>query len=154
MDGLHEWLNALVAEKRIEPNSGMGHAIDYLLKRWHRFTRFLHVPGAPLENNICERALKKAIRHRNNSLFYRTQHGADVSDIYTTVIHTAELHHVNAFQYLTVLMRNAKAVAADPASWLPWNYRETLTSIAALETPAPRTHVPLESEPHQRPPPN
>lgn len=128
MDDLHEWLEALVAEKRIEPNSGMGGAIDYLLEHWQRLTRFLHVPGAPLENNICERVLKMAIRHRNNSLFYKTQHGADVGDIYMTLIHTAELNAVNPFDYLTALMRNAKAVAAAPEDWLPWNYRATLAA--------------------------
>jgi len=101
MDRLEKWLKALVAEKRIEPNSGMGEALNYLLKRWDRFCRFLRVPGAPIENNICERALKMAIRHRNNSLFYKTLRGAAVGDIYMTLIHTAALHEQNPFDYLT-----------------------------------------------------
>ena len=42
-------------------------------------------PGAPLENNICERALKMAICHRRNSLFYRTQHDATVGDTFTSL---------------------------------------------------------------------
>ncbi len=152
MDGLEKWLKALVAEKRIEPNSGMGKAINYLLKHWSGFCRFLHVPGAPLENNICERMLKMAIRHRKNSLFYKTQHGADVGDVYMTLICTCELNGVNPFEYLTALMRNAKAVAADPESWLPWNYREALASLGA--TSAAHARVPLATAPHKRPPPN
>jgi len=73
MAELQRWMHAELDEKRVEPNSGLGDAFDYLLKRWDKLTLFLRVPGAPLDNNICERALKMAIRHRNNSLFYRSQ---------------------------------------------------------------------------------
>jgi len=41
---------------------------------------------------VCERVLKIAIRQRNNSLFYRTTHGARVGDIFMALIHTAQLH--------------------------------------------------------------
>jgi hypothetical protein len=108
----------------------MGKALAYLLKHWSRFSRFLHVPGAPLENNLCERVLKMAIRHRNNSLFFKTPRGAQVGDIYMSIICTCELGGVNPFDYLTTVMRNAKEVAAAPDQWLPWNYRETLATLA------------------------
>jgi len=57
-------------EKKVEPNSGLGEAIRYCLKRWNRLTLFLHEPSAPLDSNLVERALKKCILHRKNSLFY------------------------------------------------------------------------------------
>ena len=126
MERLETWLRALDAEKRIEPNSGMGAAVNYLLKRWRRFCRFLEVAGAPLDNNITERALKMAIRHRNASLFYKTLRGAKVGDVYMTLIHTAVLHGENPFHYLTSLFTHAPAVAMSPAAWLPWTYRATL----------------------------
>ena len=126
MAELQRWLRAELDEKRVEPNSGLGEAFEYLLKRWDKLTLFLRVPGAPIDNNICERALKMAIRHRNNSLFYRSQRGAHVGDIYMTLIYTAELHGENPFEYLVALFVNASAVAADPAAWLPWTYRATL----------------------------
>ena len=69
-----------IERHRVEPNSGPGAAIAYMTKRWDRFTLFLRQPGAPLDNNLCERALKKAILHRKNSLFYKTQNGARVGD--------------------------------------------------------------------------
>lgn len=131
MERLHGWIQAELAEKRVEPNSGLGKAFAYLLARWGPLTLFLRVAGAPLENNICERALKMAIRHRNNSLFYRSQRGADVGDLYMALIHTAELHGVNAFEYLTALLRNPRRVAADPAAWLPWCFRQTLEARRA-----------------------
>lgn len=126
MAELQRWMRAELDEKRVEPNSGLGDAFEYLLKRWGKLTLFLRVPGAPLDNNICERALKMAIRHRNNSLFYRSQRGARVGDIYMALIYTAELHGENPFEYLVALFVNASAVAADPAAWLPWTFRATL----------------------------
>jgi transposase len=128
-----------IAKKQVEPNSGIGEAYHYFLKRWDKFTLFLRVPGAPLDNNICERALKMAIKHRNASLFYRSQRGATVGDIYMTLIHTTELAGENPFDYLTELQRNAKNVADKPADWLPWNYRDTLAQRGTSSRPPATT---------------
>ncbi len=70
MDKLRAWLQAQFDNRRVEPNSGLGKAISYLRKHWEQLTLFLRQPGAPLDNNLVERALKKAILHRKNSLFY------------------------------------------------------------------------------------
>jgi hypothetical protein len=131
MEELCAWLKRQFDERLVEPNSGLGAAINYLRKHWEKLTLFLRVAGAPLDNNICERALKKAIMHRKNSLFYKTQHGADVGDLYMSLIHTCELNSVNPVEYLTDLQRHGAAVARDPAAWLPWNYREQLVPAAA-----------------------
>jgi hypothetical protein len=82
MDRLHGWLEAQLAEKKMEPNSGLGKAITYLLRHWKGLTAFLREAGAPLDNNICERALKRAVLHRKNALFYKTLHGAEVGDVF------------------------------------------------------------------------
>lgn len=126
MAELQRWMCAELDEKRVEPNSGLGDAFQYLLKRWDKLTLFLRVPGAPLDNNVCERALKMAIRHRNNSLFFRSQRGARVGDIYMALIYTAELHGENPFEYLVALLTHPVEVAADPSAWLPWTFRATL----------------------------
>lgn len=126
MDELEVWLQAQLAEKRVEPNSGLGTAMTYLLKHWERLTLFLRQAGAPLDNNVCERALKKAILHRKNSLFYKTQNGARVGDLFMSLIHTAELCGANPFDYLTQLQRHTEELAAAPAQWMPWNYRQAL----------------------------
>ena len=115
MDELEVWLQAQLAEKRVEPNSGLGTAMTYLLKHWERLTLFLRQAGAPLDNNVCERALKKAILHRKNSLFYKTQNGARIGDLFMSLIHTAELCGANPFDYLTQLQRHAEELAAAPA---------------------------------------
>jgi len=72
MQALNDWMTRQFAEHTVEPNSGLGEAISYMQNHWQKLTLFLRVPGAPLDNNICERALKKAILHRKNALFYRT----------------------------------------------------------------------------------
>ncbi len=131
MADLEKWIRAELDEKRVEPNSGLGDAFNYLLRRWHKLTAFLRVPDAPIENNICERALKMAMRHRNNSLFYRSLLGAEVGDVYMTLIYTAELHHENPLAYLVALLEHEADVAADPAAWLPWTFRATLARSAS-----------------------
>jgi transposase len=130
MNSLHTMMTEDLACKRVEPNSGLGKAYDYMLKRWDKFTLFLRQTGAPIDNNLCERALKMAICHRRNSLFYRTQHGASVGDIFTSLIHTAELHAQNPFDYLCAILRNPRAAAASPGAWLPWTYQTTLAALS------------------------
>ena len=100
---------------------------------WEKLTLFLKQPGAPIDNNIAERALKKAILNRKNALFYRTVNGAQVGDLFMSLIHTCELNGVNAFDYLTELLRHAEELQRNPSEWMPWNYRDTL---ARLATPA------------------
>jgi hypothetical protein len=129
MDALHQWLCAQIDEHKVEPSSGLGEAIGYMRKHWSTLTLFLHVAGAPLDNNVCERALKKAILHRKNSYFFKTEHGAHVGDVFLSLIHTAELNDHNAFDYLVALQRHHEAVAAEPAAWMPWNYRATVEQL-------------------------
>jgi hypothetical protein len=126
MEKLHGWLEAQFAERKTEPNSGLGKAITYLLRHWKALTTFLREAGAPLDNNIAERSLKRAVLHRKNALFYRTLNGAEVGDLFMSLIHTCQLCGANSFDYLTELQRHARELATDPAAWMPWNYRETL----------------------------
>jgi transposase len=86
--------------------------------------------GASVDNNVVERALKKAILHRRNSLFYKTVHGAEVGDLFMSLIHTCELNGVNSFDYLTGLLRHAEELKQNPSEWMPWNYRDTLAQMA------------------------
>jgi transposase len=126
MEELHRWLEVQLAQKKTEPNSSLGQAITYLLRHWRGLTAFLREKNAPLDNNLGERALKRVVLHRKNALFYRTLHGAEVGDLFMSLIHTCELSQVNSFDYLTELQRHAQDLAAEPARWMPWNYRNTL----------------------------
>lgn len=131
MDDLQQWLKNQFAEHKTEPNSGLGKAISYLLRHWPELTLFLRQAGAPLDNNIAERMLKKAILHRKNALFYKTMNGARVGDLFMSLIHTCELNKVNPFDYLTTLLRHPAELAVRPAEWMPWNYPRAATAAAA-----------------------
>jgi hypothetical protein len=120
---LKTWLEEQTAQRLVEPNSSMGKAITYLLDHWSTLTRFLQEPGAPLDNNVAERALKLAIRQRKNSLFYATEHSAYIASLLTSVIATCVQAGVNALDYLVAVQEHRQEVFAHPSAWLPWNYR-------------------------------
>jgi len=125
MEILKQWCVEQLEQKKTEPNSTLGKAISYMLKHWLPLTLFLRVAGAPLDNNICEQALKKAILHRKNSLFYRTSHGALIGDIFMSLIHTCNLGGIDPFGYLVALQKNHHDVFNNPQNWMPWNYPKT-----------------------------
>ena len=126
MEKLEKWLNEQIDDHKVEPNSSLGNAICYMLKHWEKLTLFLRQQGAPLDNNICERALKKAILNRKNAYFYKTANGAQVGDLYMGLIHTCELNKANPFDYMTELQKNKTKITAEPEKWMPWNYRDNL----------------------------
>ena len=135
MKELQQWLTRQIEDRLVEPNSALGQAITFMLKHWSELTRFLRQAGARLDNNVCERALKKVILHRKNAMFYLTDNGAHVGDMYMSLIYTCQLCGANPFDYLTQLQRHAAEVAAKPACWMPWNYRDALAVVPATTDP-------------------
>lgn len=129
LDELKEWSKRQFDEHLVEPNSGLGAAIKYLNNHWSKLTLFTRHPGVPLDNNLCERVLKKAILHRKNSLFFKTSNGAKVGDVFMSIIHTCELNKVNPFDYLVAVLKNSAEAARSPAEWMPWNYQETVAQL-------------------------
>lgn len=135
MNELHAWLKRQLKEKLVEPNSGLGDAISYMLDHWKKLTLFLRKAGAPIHNNILERALKVPIRYRKNSYFYKTENGARVSNILMSFIHTCYLGGINPFDYLNALQKYSDEAARDPPSWMPWNYTKTVQALLQKESP-------------------
>ena len=131
MEKLESWAKAGMAEKRIESNSTLGGAVKYMLKRWPKLTAFLREEGMPLSSAEVERLIKRCIRHRKNSLHYKTQKGAQLGDMLMSLIQTCRYVRESAHAYLTALGRYASRVSKEPEKWLPWNYRQ------ALGLPAP-----------------
>jgi len=128
MDALEKWAREQIEQKKVEPNSDLGQAIRYMLKRWDKLTLFLREPGAPLDNNACEQILKRAVRHRRNSLFYKTERGALVGDLYMSLIETCRFCGANPLHYLTTLQKHSRRVGENLEQWLPWNYQEALAA--------------------------
>ncbi|MDQ3732105.1 MAG: IS66 family transposase [Pseudomonadota bacterium] len=132
MADLRVWVSEQLAERSVEPNSGLGQALRYMQRHWEGLTRFLNVAGTPLDSNAVERALKLVVLHRKNALFFKTEHGAAVGDILMSLIETCRMGGVSAWDYLLAIVRNARVARKTPADWLPWNYpREELVRRAA-----------------------
>jgi hypothetical protein len=128
MDGLKRWLDQQMDEPLVEPSSSLGKAMAYMQSHWETLTRFLSVPGAPLDNNLAERVLKLCIRQRKNSLFYKSPHGAYLASVLTSLIATCIYAGVNAVEYLVALQENRREVFLNPAAWLPWTYARSRAS--------------------------
>jgi len=78
---------------------------------------FLRTPGASLDNNTCERELKRTILHRANALLFKTTNG--IGDLLMSLIYTSELRGVNPLKYLTELEQQADTFARPQAAGCP-----------------------------------
>ena len=128
MDELKGWLDKQIDDHLVEPNSALGKAIGYMRTHWKTLTRFLSIPGAPIDNNLAERVLKLFIRQRKNSLFYKSPHSAYIASVLTSLIATCIYAGVNAVEYLVALQENRREVFVNPAAWLPWAYASSRAS--------------------------
>lgn len=125
------YMEHLLSSKQVEPNESLGKAIKYMLRHWEKLTRFLQVPGAPIHNNDMERGLKIPIRGRNTWLFYKTEYGAMVGGVLTSIIYTCELAGANPFDYLVALQVYKDHIFKEPSLWLPWNYQYSKQSLGS-----------------------
>jgi len=133
---LYKEIKALLASSHVEPNGDLAAALNYLKNHWVKLTRFLTVPGAPIANNIVERALKLAIRARKNSLFYKSTYSASISGMLTSLIYTCQLANINPVDYLTILQTHKEMIQTEPERWLPWNYQLTMEKLKSSEEDA------------------
>jgi len=123
MEKLRQWCEQSISDNGdVEPNSNLGAAMAYVVKHYEGLSAFCRIPNAPVDNNEIERLIKLIVRSRKNSLFFKTQNGADVSDVLTSILATCHEAQVNAFDYPQSVQRNQLAVRTAPAQWLPWNY--------------------------------
>jgi len=124
MSELHSWMLLKLEKKEVEPNSSLGHAIRYLLKHWEKLTGFLRIPGAPLDNNLAEQLLRKSVLDRKNFLFYKTERGAYVGDIHSSVLMTCDKNKINGYRYQIWVLENRSDVPINPEKYLPWNFKD------------------------------
>ena len=114
----------LLSSKQVEPNESLGKAIKYMLRHWEKLTRFLQVPGAPIHGT----------RMKNTHtwwLFYKTEYGAMVGGVLTSIIYTCELAGANPFDYLVALQVYKDHIFKEPSLWLPWNYQYSKQSLGS-----------------------
>ena len=125
----YDEIENILEDPRTEPNGELAKALSYLKKHWVKLTRFLSVPGAPVDNNIVERALKLAIRIRKNSLFYKSNYSTGLSGVLQSLIETSIASSINPVDYLAAIHTYAYYAQNDPSQWLPWTYQDTLKRL-------------------------
>jgi hypothetical protein len=124
MEELASWMQGQFEDRKGSPTPAWDRRSPTMQKYWKELTLFLRQSGAPVDNNICEQSLKKAILHRKNSMFYKTKNGAQVGDLFMTLIHTCQLCDVNPFDYLIQLRKHPRELSRTPQQWMPWNYHQ------------------------------
>jgi transposase len=123
MAELKQWMDEQMAEKKVEPNSSLGKAIDYFQTHDEGLSAYLRYAGAPLDNNACEQVLRPVAIMRKNSYGYKTKCGAKTAAIIQSVIQTCRLNGANVWQYLVSVLRRSAEVREKPEAFLPWNYK-------------------------------
>ena len=128
--GLAEWMRA--ERGRLSRHAETAKAIDYMLKRWAAFTRFLDDGRICLTNNAAERALRGIALGRKAWLFAGSDRGGERAAAIYTLIGTAKLNDVDPQAWLADVLRR---IADHPASrldqLLPWNWKNGTAKLAA-----------------------
>jgi len=127
---LEDWMRTERA--RLSRHADTAKAIDYMLKRWPSFTRFLDDGRISLTNNAAERALRGIALGRRAWLFAGSDRGGERAAAMFTLIETAKLNDVDPQAWLAdVLRRINDHPAARLAELLPWNWKDPPAKLAA-----------------------
>lgn len=130
MAELHDWLN--IQRGRISRNHDLTKAINYMLRRWEAFTRFLADGRVCLSNNAAERALRCVPLARKSWLFCGSDRGGQRAAIAYSLIQTCRLNDVDPQAWLAdVLARIADHPVSRLDELLPWNWRGSRLALAA-----------------------
>ena len=115
----------MLAERaRLSRHADLAKAIDYMLKRWPAFTRFLDDGRICLSNNAAERALRGIALGRRAWLFAGSDRGGERAAAMYTLITTAKLNSVDPQAWLAdVLRRIADHPASQLHKLLPWHWK-------------------------------
>jgi transposase len=130
LTALESWLREQRA--RLSNSSSVAKPIDYMLRRWDRFARFIEDGRICLTNNAAERALRGFALGRKSWLFAGSERGADRAAIMATLIMTAKLNDLDPQAWLAdVLARIASTPQGRLNELLPWEWKTTPVQSAA-----------------------
>ena len=124
VDELETWMRTERA--RLSRHAPVAKAMDYMLKRWDRFARFLDDGRICLSNNAAERALRGIALGRKSWLFAGSDRGGRRAAAMYTLIGTAKLNDVDPQAWLAdVLRRIAETPQNRLGELLPWNWQDS-----------------------------
>ncbi len=117
---------------RLSRHADVAKAMDYMLKRWPAFTRFLEYGRICLSNNAAERALRGIALGRKAWLFAGSDRGGDRAALMYTLIQTARLNDIDPQAWLAdVLARLNDHSIRDLDQLLPWNWRAPAEPVSS-----------------------
>jgi transposase len=126
---LEAWLRE--QRGRLSRSASVAEPIDYMLKRWDRFARFIDDGRICLTNNAAERALRGFALGRKSWLFAGSDRGAERAAVMATLIMTAKLNDVDPQAWLAdVLARINDHAVHRLDELLPWNWRKPMPGRA------------------------
>jgi transposase len=129
---LEAWMRE--ARPKLPRGSDVAKAMDYMLKRWPAFTRFLHDGRVCLSNNGAERSLRGIALGRKSWLFAGSDRGGQRAAAMYSLIVTAKMNDIDPQAWLAdVLARIAGHPISRLDDLLPWNWR---SASAALDRAA------------------
>jgi transposase len=129
VEDLHGWMSKQRAS--VSAKSDIGKALNYMLKRWDAFARFLEDGRICLTNNAAERALRGIALGRKAWLFAGSDRGGERAAMMNTLIYSAKLNDIDPQAWLAdVLARIADHRNCDLESLLPWNWKKQRTPAA------------------------
>jgi len=118
---LETWMRA--ARGKMSRHADVAKAMDYMLRRWETFSRFLHDGRICLTNNAAERALRGIALGRKSWLFAGSDRGGQRAAAMYSLIVTAKLNDVDPRAWLAdVLARIAGHPASRLHELLPWHW--------------------------------
>ncbi len=127
---LESWMRAERA--KLSRHADPAKAMDYMLKRWDAFTRFLDDGCICLSNNAAERALRGVALGRKAWLFAGSERGGERAALMYTLIQTAKLNNVDPHAWLAdVLARMNDYPIGRLADLLPWNWAQRMRAPLA-----------------------
>jgi transposase len=124
VEDLERWVRA--ERRKLSSKNPLAKAMDYSLKRWGNFTRFLDDGRICMTNNAAERAVRGIAVGRRNWTFCGSDAGGERAAVIFTLIETAKLCDVDPRAWLAdVLARIADHPASRIEELLPWNWQPT-----------------------------
>jgi transposase len=124
---LEGWLHE--HRPKLSRGNDLARAMDYVLKRWPAFTRFLDDGRVCLSNNAAERALRGIALGRKSWLFAGSDRGGQRAAALYSLIVTAKMNDIDPQAWLAdVLARIAEHPARDIDALLPWNWQPPAAS--------------------------
>jgi hypothetical protein len=127
---LEGWMKT--ERSRLSRHADVAKAMDYMLKRWPAFSRFVEDGRICMTNNAAERALRGVALGRKSWLFAGSDRGGERAAAIYSLIVTAKLNGVDPRAWLAdVLARIADYPATRLTELLPWNWRNCNIAKAA-----------------------